>query len=194
MPPVVSSRRGSEYAETLIVELTAEQLATELDHVREAPSQVGTLELIVCRPAVDERVELETAELDFQRGLVRDSWSTRGSNPNPKSQVTVMNARAAQLVARDRSRWALAGDQLYVDFDLSPTNIPPGTQLAIGSAVIEVSDQPHLGCQKFAARFGTAARELANSPQGTAINFRGINTRVVKSGTVRVGDRIRRLI
>lgn len=137
-------------------------------------------------------MELEIAELDVERGLVLDLWARR-LNPNPRAQVTVMNARAAQLVARERSRWALAGDQLYVDFDLSPANLPPGTLLAIGTAVLEVSDQPHLGCLKFTARFGAAARALVNAPEGLALNLRGINTRVVKSGKVRVGDKVRKL-
>lgn len=170
-----------------------EQLAVGLDHVRESPRELGKLEMIACRPAVDDRLELQAAELDVRLGVVLDSWSTRGSSPNAKSQVTVMNARAAQLVAGDRSRWSLAGDQLYVDLDLSAVNLPAGTRLAIGSAVIEVTDQPHLGCLKFTARFGAEARELVNSPEGTAMNLRGINTRVVKSGTVHVGDEVRKL-
>jgi hypothetical protein len=173
-------------------ERTESELRDGLDDIRGAPKDAGTLELIVARPGVDERVELAAAELDVELGLVADRWS-RGSRPNPKAQLTVMNVRATQLVAGDRSRWAEAGDQLYVDLDLSGENIPPGTRLAIGSAVIEVSDQPHLGCEKFAARFGQAARVFANSPEGTAVNFRGINTRVVESGTVRVGDSVRRL-
>jgi MOSC domain-containing protein YiiM len=166
------------------------RLLAGLDHVREAPADKGTLELIVCRPAVDVRQELAAGQLSLEAGLVNDSWGTRGPNPNPKAQLTVMNARAAQLVGGDRSRWALAGDQLYVDLDLSPANLPPGTRLAIGSAVIEVSDQPHLGCLKFTARFGAAARALANSPTGTALSFRGINTFVVQAGTVRTGDTV----
>lgn len=173
-------------------ERTLEELVGGLEHVRDAPRDVGTLELIVARPVVDERTELASAELDVDRGLVADRWS-RGSTPNPKSQLTVMNARAAQLVAGDRARWPLAGDQLYADFDLSPENLPPGTRIAIGSAVIEVSDQPHLGCEKFAARFGQTARVFANSSDGTAVSFRGINTRVVQSGIVRVGDAVRKI-
>jgi hypothetical protein len=171
---------------------TQEELLAGLEHVRDSPREVGTIEMIVARPAVDERILLASGELQVDRGLVADRWS-RGSRLNPKSQLTVMNARAAQLVAGDRSRWALAGDQLFADFDLSPKNLPPGTRLAIGSAVIEVSDQPHLGCEKFAARFGRTAREFANSPEGTSISFRGINTRVVQSGTVHVGDAVRKL-
>jgi MOSC domain-containing protein YiiM len=164
-----------------------------LEHVREAPRDEGLLELIVRRPAVDERELLEEAELDVGVGLVGDSWSLRGKRPNPKAQLALMNARAAALVAGDREHWALAGDQLYVDLDLSGDNLPPGTRLAIGSAVVEVSDLPHLGCGKFTERFGAEARELVNSPEGVALNLRGINTRVVHSGAVRVGDAVRKL-
>lgn len=171
---------------------TLEELSAGLELVRESPKDGGTLELIVGRPAVDERVVVASGELEIDRGLMVDRWG-RGSRSNPKSQLTVMNIRATELVAGERERFPLAGDQLYVDFDLSRDNIPPGTRLAIGSAVIEVSDQPHLGCEKFSARFGQVAREFANSAEGTAVNFRGINTRVVQSGTVHVGDSVRKL-
>ena len=170
---------------------TLSELLIGLETVREAPKEVGTLELIVARPVVNQRLELASAELIVDGGLAGDRWN-HGSRSSLKSQLTLMNVRATRLVAGDRSRWALAGDQLYVDFDLSSENIPPGTKLEIGSAVIEVSDQPHLGCDKFAARFGQAAREFANSPEGTAVNFRGINTCVVRAGTVRVGDAVRK--
>ena len=181
----------ADSVETKSNERTLAELTDGLESVRDAPKDAGTLELIVARPAVDERLELDSAELVVDGGLDGDRWS-RGSRSNPKSQLTVMNARAAQLVAGDRSRWALAGDQLYVDFDLSPENIPPGTRLRIGSAVIEVSDQPHLGCEKFSARFGPAARQFANSPDGTGVNFRGVNARVVQAGKIRVGDAVRK--
>jgi MOSC domain-containing protein YiiM len=173
--------------------VTAEHLVAGLDHVCAAPRDEGLLELIACRPSTDEREVLEEAELDVGVGLVGDSWSLRGRRPNPKAQLTLMNARAAALVAGDREQWALAGDQLYVDLDLSGDNLPPGTRLAIGSAVVEVSDLPHLGCAKFTARFGADARELVNSPEGIALNLRGINTQVVQGGTVRVGDAVRKL-
>jgi MOSC domain-containing protein YiiM len=168
-----------------------DELTAGLDHVRAAPRDGGRLELIVRRPAVGEREVVDSAELDAERGLLGDSWSLRGSRPSPKSMVTVMNARATALVAGDRERWPLAGDQLYVDLDLSPENLPAGTRLEIGSAVLEVTDLPHLGCGKFTARFGEGARELVNSPEGVALNMRGINTRVVQAGAVRSGDTVR---
>jgi MOSC domain-containing protein YiiM len=175
------------------VEATVEELWADLDHVRAAPRNAGTLELIATRPAVGERDVVEEAELDAERGVIGDSWSRRGKRPNPKSQVAIMSARAAAMIAGEREHWALAGDQLYVDIDLSAANLPPGTRLAIGTAVLEVSDLPHLGCGKFTARYGADARDLVNSPEGVALNLRGINTRIVQSGTVRHGDIVRKL-
>jgi MOSC domain-containing protein YiiM len=101
-----------------------------------------------------------------------------------------MNARMATLVARTRDRWALAGDQLYVDLDLSGTNLPPGTRLDVGSAVIEVTSQPHRGCGKFATRFGVDALRFVNSDIGRELNLRGVNARIVTGGTLRTGDAI----
>ena len=168
-------------------------LGAGLEQIRAAPRDQGSLELIVRRPAEGEREVLEEAELDVERGLVGDSWSLRGRRPNPKAQLTLMSARAAALIAGDRDEWPLAGDQLFVDLDLSGANLPPGTQLAIGSAIVEVSDLPHLGCGKFTERYGAEAREFVNSPEGVALNLRGINALVVQSGTVRRGDAVRKL-
>jgi MOSC domain-containing protein YiiM len=165
----------------------------DLGHVRAAPADEGTLELIARRPAVGEREVLDEGQLDLEQGLVGDGWSARGKHPNPKSQLTLMSARAAALIAGDRDRWALAGDQLYVDLDLSAENLPPSTRLAIGTAVVEVTDAPHLGCEKFTRHFGAEARELVNSPEGVALNLRGINTRVVQPGTIRRGDAVRKV-
>jgi MOSC domain-containing protein YiiM len=173
--------------------VTSRELGEGLDEVRAAPSDEGVLELIARRPAVGEREELDEAELDVERGLVGDSWGRRGKHPNPRAQLTLMSARAAALIAGDRDRWALAGDQLYVDFDLSAENLPPGTRLSIGSAVVEVSELPHLGCGKFTERYGEEAREFVNSPAGVALNLRGVNTQIVRSGTVRRGDAVRKL-
>ena len=169
-----------------------------LDHIRQAPRETGRLELIACRPAVEERQVLDEAELDLTAGLVGDCWRTRGSksmpdgSANPDAQLTLMNARVAALIAGERERWPLAGDQLYVDFDLSTENVPAGTRLAIGEAVIEVTALPHTGCGKFIRRFGIDAQKLVNSPVGRELNLRGINAKVVTAGTIRVGDEIRR--
>jgi MOSC domain-containing protein YiiM len=176
---------------------TPAELEAGLDHLRAAPRGEGLVELIVRRPVVDEREVVEEAELDLVEGLVGDSWRARGRSggrpANEKAQITVANARATALVAGDRERWPLAGDQLYVDFDLSGEHIPPGTRLAVGTAVLEVTDDPHTGCKKFSARFGLEALMFVNSPEGRALNLRGINTRIVEAGIVRVGDAVRKL-
>jgi MOSC domain-containing protein YiiM len=179
------------------VYVAAEELEAGLAHIRSSPATEGTVELVVRRPAEGKREVLEEASLDVDFGLVGDDWharsSRRGGDPDPRTQLTLMNARTVALLAGDRKRWPLAGDQLYVDLDLSEENLPAGTQLQVGSAVIEVTDVPHTGCKKYRARFGLDALEFANSPEGRALNLRGINTRVVKAGTVRVGDAVRKL-
>jgi MOSC domain-containing protein YiiM len=176
----------------------AAELEAGLDEVVRSPSDEGTVELIVRRPAVDEREVLEEGALDPDEGLVGDSWRARGSGRHggslsPDTQLTLMNARLAALVAGSRERWALAGDQLYVDLDLSEDNLPAGTRLSVGSAVIEVTAEPHTGCAKFSARFGSDALRFINSPVGRRLHLRGINARIVEPGTVRAGDAIRRL-
>ena len=177
--------------------MTVELLAG-LDDIRRAPRDRGVLELIVRRPAVGLREVLEVGELDLSDGLVGDTWKERGSTRtvdglrHPDMQLNIMSARAVALVAGERDRWPLAGDQLYVDLDLSAANLPPGTQLALGSAVIEVTNQPHTGCAKFVERFGRDAMTFVNSVVGRELNLRGINAKVVRAGTVRVGDTVRR--
>jgi MOSC domain-containing protein YiiM len=169
------------------------ELDVDLAEVRESPRQWGTVELIARRPAEDEREILEQAELDPIVGLAGDRWHTCAGKHGPDTQLTLMNSRAAALVAGPRARWAIAGDQLYVDFDLSATNLPPGTQLNIGSAVIEVTAIAHTGCGKFSRRFGVRAQKLVNSPAGRELNLRGINARVARAGTVSTGDPIQKL-
>lgn len=159
--------------------------------VRRSPSDDGTVELIVCRPAEGQRRVLAEATLDEEQGLVGDGWHARGT-PHPDRQLTLMNARAAALVAGSREHWPLAGDQLYVDLDLGEANLPPGTRLGLGSAVIEVTAEPHRGCGKFSRRFGVDAMRWVNSAVGRELNLRGINARIVRGGTVRTGDSIRR--
>jgi hypothetical protein len=179
--------------------LTAAQLAAGLEHVRLSPRDGGLLALIVRRPRVEEREVLEEGELDLQVGLVGDSWSVRKSSrtadgsPHPDMQLNVMNVRAIALVAGERERWPLAGDQLYLDLDLSAENLPPGSRLALGSAVLEVTAQPHTGCQKFVDRFGLDAVKFVNSPTGRELRLRGLNAKVVEPGTIRVGDLARKI-
>jgi MOSC domain-containing protein YiiM len=175
--------------------LTAAELTAALDHLRAAPPDAGELKLVVRRPAVEERDVVTDALLDPEHGVVGDNWLARGSRHTPdgaaelERQVTIMNIRAAELVAAgDPDRVPLAGDQLYVDLDISIDNLPAGSLLRIGEAVLEISASPHLGCAKFVERFGAEAMRFVNSRTGRALRLRGLNARVVVAGAVRVGD------
>ncbi len=165
----------------------------DLEDIRASPATIGTVQLIARRPAQGEREILEEAELDPVVGLVGDRWDPIASKNGSDSQLTLMNARAAAAVAGSRANWALAGDQLYVDLDLSGANLPSGTRLSVGSAIIEVTPAQHTGCGKFLRRFGLEAQKFINSPAGRELNVRGINTRVIHAGAVRTGDSIEKL-
>jgi MOSC domain-containing protein YiiM len=171
--------------------LSLSTLEAGIGEIRRSPADVGTVELIVRRPAENERETLSEAHLDTRAGLVGDGWLT--GDGDVSRQITVMNARAAALLAGSRDRWPLAGDQLYVDLDLSVGNMPPGTRVEIGLAILEVSGEPHRGCKKFAERYGLDALRFVNSKTGYALNLRGVNTRVVRGGVVRAGDTVRKL-
>jgi MOSC domain-containing protein YiiM len=169
----------------------AQDLEAGLGEILASPTDEGVVELVVRRPAEGEREVLEEGVLDEVEGLVGDRWSDK---PKPvETQLTLMNARAIQLIAGERERWALAGDQLYVDLDLSIENLPPGTRLEIGTAVVEVTDELHTGCAKFTERFGSDAIKFVNKPPGRDLRLRGMYARIVEPGTVRPGDAIRKL-
>ncbi|MFW6070561.1 MAG: MOSC domain-containing protein [bacterium] len=184
---------------TEIRQLTMEELEAGLPHIRRSPQDNGVLEMIVRRPRTNEREVLEEGRLDPQEGLVGDNWRKKGSSRTKDGsahrdlQLTLMNARVIALVAQDKERWPLAGDQLYVDLNLSKDNLPAGTRLAIGDAVVEVTDKPHTGCKKFMARYGLDALTFVNSKVGKQLQMRGINARVVRPGAIRRGDRVRKL-
>jgi hypothetical protein len=179
--------------------LTADELRAGLDHIKASPRHEGTVDLLVRRPKPLEREVVDMADLDPIVGLVGDNWLERGSRQtedgraHPGMQLTLMNSRVAQLVSGTLDRWALAGDQVYVDLDLGEEHLPAGTRLAVGTAVIEVSGAPHTGCKKFTERFGLDAMRFVNSPEGRALRLRGMNTAIVEGGVVRVGDVVRRL-
>ena len=175
---------------------SAAELVAGLDAIARSPRGSGRVELIVRRPALGEREVLAEGHLDPAVGLLGDTWNERSSkrtddgSPHPHMQLNIMNAAAVALIAGDRERWPLAGDQLYVDLDLSEEGLPTWTALRIGTAVIEITDQPHTGCAKFTERFGLEALRFVNSPEGTALRARGVNARVVTAGVVRPGDEI----
>jgi hypothetical protein len=178
---------------------TLEALSASLPHIWQSPQAEGTVALIVRRPQVDAREVLAEGELNTVEGLAGDTWNRRGSSrtidgsPHPDMQLNLMNVRVVEAVAGSMKRWPLAGDQLYVDLDLSQANLPPGTRLSIGSAVIEITAQPHTGCGKFSARFGVDALKFVNSTEGRALGLRGVNAKVITPGRVRTGDRVRKM-
>lgn len=182
-----------------MVHLTIEELHAGLETIKQSPKDEGVLHLIVRRPQVGEREVLADGHLDLEEGLVGDTWKKRASSrsadglAHPDMQLNIMNARVIGLIAQQKERWPLAGDQLFVDLDLSDENLPAWTRLALGDAVIEVTDQPHTGCGKFIARFGVDAATFVNSTVGRQLHLRGINARVVKAGAIRAGDRVRKV-
>lgn len=184
---------------TKVKHLAMETLTAGLDAIRQSPKATGVLELIVRRPQTETREVLDSGELDLIEGLMGDNWSQRGSSrtadgsAHPDMQLTVTNARLMALVAQEKQRWPLAGDQLYIDFDLSVDNAPPGTRLSIGAAEIQITEPPHTGCKKFAARFGLDALKFVNSRVGKQLQLRGVNAKVIRPGAIRIGDMVKKL-
>ncbi len=179
--------------------MTQEKLAAGMPAVFDSPKNQGRLDMIVCRPEKYAREELQEGQLDETLGLVGDNWLARAQADSPggvvniEAQLTLMNTRLVQMVAGEKDRWKLAGDQLYVDMDLSKENLPPGTRLVVGSAIIEVTSKPHTGCKKFVERYGMDAMLFINSPAGKDLRLRGMYAKVVQPGKIKIGDTIEKL-
>jgi len=175
------------------------EMESHLELIKQSPSTEGTVEMIVSRPITGGREVMDHCELNIQAGLVGDNWQTRwdkhtaDGSADKGRQLTLMNARAISAITESEERWPEAGDQFFVDFDLGLENLPHGTQLSLGQAVIEVTPLPHLGCRKFGKRFGKEANAFVNSATGKMLNLRGINARIIKPGVVSKGDVIRKL-
>ena len=176
------------------------ELESALDHLRAAPDDVGTLSLVVRRPERWAREVLAEAVVDEADGVVGDNWLSRATSRakaegrHLDAQVTVMSSRMVGLLGDSDAERALAGDQLYVDLDLSHDNLPAGSRIQVGDdVVLEVTAKPHAGCKQFLARFGTDAVAFVNSEEGSRLRLRGLNARVVRGGVVRAGDDVRRL-
>ncbi len=192
----------TDAGQTAVMEFrTADELTAHLPHLRSAPAEAGRVELVVRRPAVDEREVLGEGSLSEEGGLAGDNWLDRATSRaieagrHLEAQLNVMSHRMASFLAHDDpQREALAGDQLFLDLDISHDNLPTGTRLALGdTAVIEVTKKPHNGCAKFRARYGEDALAFVNSEEGQRLRLRGFNARVVSEGVVRPGDKVTRL-
>lgn len=176
--------------------LSMEQLQSHLDSIKQSPQDEGVLNAIVIRPVSNERVDMEISVVSPDGGVHGDRWAKQAwlnlpkQELDPKAQITVMNSRAAEVIAQTRERWPLAGDNLYVDLDLSEDNLKAGQRLSIGSAIFEVTPQPHNGCSKFQARFGAEALKFVNSEAGKHHHLRGIYVKVVQAGVIQVNDTI----
>ena len=175
------------------------RLESALDHLRTAPVDAGTVTLVVRRPERLTRELLAEAVIDEAEGRVGDSWLSRTTSRAKAvgrhfdAQVTVMSSRMVALLGDTDAERALAGDQLYVDLDLSHDNLPAGSRIEVGDdVVLEVTAKPHAGCKKFLDRFGPDAVAFVNSEEGSRLRLRGLNARVVRGGVVRVGDDVRR--
>jgi hypothetical protein len=178
---------------------SAEELQAGLEHILCSPKESGSIDMIVRRPQVNEREVLQEGELDTAMGLIGDNWLQKGyrkttdGSAHPEMQINLMNTRVISLVAGARENWPLAGDQFFVDMDLSDENLPAGTRLHLGTAILEITAEPHLGCKKFTERFGLEAMKFVNSGLGKELNLRGINAKVVHSGRVSTGEVIKKL-
>lgn len=179
--------------------LKTDELWSGWETLEKSPTDVGTIEMIVRRPEREEREEVQQAEFDPQQGLIGDNWYVRGSSStpdgsaHPEAQITLMNSRVIQLIAGDRSRWELAGDQLFVDLDLSQDNLPIGQQIKVGDVILEIAELPHTGCAKFAKRYGAYARKFVMTDEGKQLRFRGVYAKVIQGGNIKVKDTITKL-
>lgn len=178
---------------------TTKELEAKLPYIFDSPSDDGKVEMIAARPAPGERLSMRAGKLDSHLGLVGDNWKERGSrhrpdgSANPAAQVTMMNSRLARAISTDGKDWILAGDQIYVDMDLSTENLPAGSQLQIGDAIVEISEQPHTGCAKFVERFGRDALRFVNVGRGKEMRLRGVNCFVISGGEFKVGAKVKKL-
>ena len=171
-----------------------QELQTTIPDISASPADQGTVDMIIRRPQTGERDVVESCELDETHGLVGDNWEQRGSSAtpdgsaNPDAQLTIINTRIINAVAGEKSRWPLAGDQLVINLDFSHDNLPPGTRLSIGTTIIELTAEPHTGCVKFMNRFGKDALRFVSGPEAMRQRRRGANAKIIKSGTIKIGD------
>lgn len=179
--------------------LSREELMAGLPHILAAPKDEGALKAIMVRPQSEARQDVDSIHVSLAGGVEGDHWakgcwmSTEDGKPHPDVQICIMNARCIDLIAGGRDNWAPAGDNLFIDMDLTPDNLPPGTRIAVGAAVLEITATPHNGCAKFIERYGRDACVFVNTGEGKRYRLRGIYGRVIQDGRVSVGDTVTKL-
>lgn len=179
--------------------LALTEIETRLNWVMSAPTDTGHVSALVVRPVKNQREPLDKVMFSPQLGVNGDNWSTNcwkklpDGKSDPEVQVAIMNARMIEVLTQDKALWPLAGDQLFVDFDLSVANLRAGDHLQVGAAVLQITAEPHRGCGKFKQRFGEDALAFVNSERGDAHRLRGVYAKIISAGEVCVNDAISKL-
>lgn len=155
------------------------------------PTGTGRLAGIIRRPASGQRDVIQRILLSVAEGIPGNRWGSRIPQ-DPEGQIAVMRADVAELIAgaRGATAFALFGDNLFMELDLSVEALPPGSRVRVGTAVLELAAKPHTGCSKFLARFGPGALKLVSDPGLRHLNLRGIYLRVVDPGEIAEGDTV----
>jgi MOSC domain-containing protein YiiM len=151
-------------------------------------SDNGHVAMLMRRSEGGRREVLERVELSPEAGIPGDAW-VRAQNPKRDMQIAVMQKNVAELIANGQPL-PLFGDCLILDLDLATANLPAGSRLRVGSAILEVTPEPHNGCRKFRARFGDDALRFVSMRELRHRNLRGIYMRVAEAGEVRTGDAV----
>jgi hypothetical protein len=170
--------------------VTFEELEASFQALPPAGIGRGQLHLIVVRTGGGAHTTPAQVAISPKRGLDGDRWS-KTPKREVDGQVSLMDARVASLlVGGERDRLHLPGDNFHVDLDLGEAALPVGSQLRLGTALLEITALPHAGCAKFRARFGDDALRWVNHRSFRARRLRGVFCRILEGGVASLGDAI----